>query len=352
VSLEPDPAVNVLVGPNGAGKTTILEGIAYLSQTRSFRGVPDETMVRRGERAAVIRGRFLVEGSVREVGAEIPMEGRRRILLDGKRPRRLRDVMSLFPIVAFQPDDLDLVKGGPGRRRGYLDDLAAMLWPQAAVEQTEAERALRQRNALLRDEGRRPDDTALDVWDEKYAIAGAAVFETRHRLIGLIADTLEQEYAAIAGGGELAWWYAPAWREEAGAGPAALRAALRRRRDRDRAARTTTVGPHRDDPVLMLDGRPARTTGSQGEQRTAALVLRLAAGQAIERIRGVAPVVLLDDVFSELDTSRMRRVVAGLPRGQVFVTTARDDEVPLEGRRWQVTPGSIDRGGSWESEEA
>ncbi len=343
LDLRPDPGVNVFVGGNGAGKTTILEAVAYLGSMRSFRGTPDEALIRSGAAEAIVRGAF--DDGVRErlVEVAVPRHGRRRVLLNGKRPARMRDLLSEVPVVAFQPDDLDLVKRGPVRRRDYLDDLAAALWPSAAADQTDAERALRQRNALLRQEGRAADPATLDVWDERYAASGARLYAARVAVLDAIEDTLERTYREIGRQGALRWRYTPGWFTGTGDAAAALLEALRERRQRDMETRTTSVGPHRDDPVLMLDDRPVRTAASQGEQRTAALALRLAAFRAIADLRDVVPILLLDDVFSELDTDRVAGVVAELPEGQVLVTTAREDEVPVEGVRWNVSAGKVHR---------
>ena len=129
----PEPGINLLVGENGAGKTNLLEGISYLSRLRSFRRVPDEALVRMGEPAAVVRGEFERDGGSLRVEVEVPSSGRRRVQVNGKRPRRLSDVAAEVPIVTFLPDDLDMVKRGPARRREYLDELAAQLWPGAGA---------------------------------------------------------------------------------------------------------------------------------------------------------------------------------------------------------------------------
>jgi len=342
LSFRPDPGVNLLVGGNGAGKTTVLEAIGILGTLRSLRRAPDEAIVRVGADAAILRGGFRGRGAETRVEIEIRREGRRRVLLDGKRPPRHRDVLAAVPMVAFQPDDLDVVARGPALRREYLDDLAATLHPEAAAVQAEYDRALRQRNVLLRQEGGRADPVTLEVWDERLATGGAAVYRERERLLEALGSVTEEVYGAIGGGAALRWAYRPGWLDDDTAEPAvALRRALARRRKRDLEVRTTTVGPHRDDPTLLLDGRPVRTAASRGEQRTAALALRLAGHRLLTERRGITPVLLLDNVFSELDPGRVRRVVRELPTGQVLVTTTRDDGVPLEGRRWSVEGGSV-----------
>jgi len=342
---EPDPGVNVLVGDNGVGKTSVLEAIGYLGTMRSFRSVPDTALVRDGADAAVIRGGLGGGPTELTVEVEIPTERRRTILMNGKRPRRVRDMLLAVPVVAFLPDDLDVIKRGPGMRRDYLDDLASRLWPQAGADLGDYERALRQRNSLIKQGGRHTDSVSLDVWDEHLADAGARVLLHRRAVATELQDELMDAYHVVGGEGELRWAYRSTWRSEgAGDVPAlidALRSSLHDRRRKDLEIRTTTVGPHRDEPELLLDGRATRSRASQGEQRTVALALRVGAYRLIERIRNQTPILLLDDVFSELDIERARRVLALMPEGQVFVTTAREDEVPIEGRRWSVREGRI-----------
>jgi len=342
---EPDPATNVLVGANGAGKTSLLEAVGYLGLLRSFRRTPDEAIVREGSPSAVIRGEFDgVSGSAR-VEVELPKSGRRRVLLNGKRPGRNRDVLLEVPVVAFQPDDLDLVKRGPALRREYLDDLAAQLWPQAVADQGEFERSLRQRNSLLRREGPAADPMTLDVWDARLSASGARVFWHRAKAIGILDGHLAEAYRLVGAEGNLTWSYTMNWGSEDGGSiedaEEALGGALTANRGRDVERRVTTVGPHRDDPGLMVDGRPSRTQASQGEQRTVALALRVGAYRVLTSHRDTTPILLLDDVFSELDPARSRGVLELLPGGQVFVTTARDDDIPVTGRRWEVAEGVI-----------
>jgi DNA replication and repair protein RecF len=342
---EPDEGVNILVGDNGQGKTSVLEAIGYLGTTKSFRGVPDDALVRDGSDAAVIRGSFTGRASDTIVECELPAAGRRTILVNGKRPARMRDVLSAIPVVAFLPDDLDVIKRGAAIRRDYLDDLAARLWPQAVADQADYDRAVRQRNALLKQDGRSTDPVTLDVWDQRLSVSGASVLMHRRSVATSLQKHLEQAYVVVGGSGTLRWSYRSTWGSDGVLGHEELAdafvAALAERRKKDLEIRTTTVGPHRDEPELLLDGRHTRYRASQGEQRTTALALRIGAYRLIEEIRNQVPILLLDDVFSELDVDRSSRVLDLLPTGQVFVTTAREDEVPIGGRRWSVKDGKV-----------
>lgn len=348
VLVEPAPGVNVFVGDNGSGKTSLLEAIGYLASLKSFRRSPDASLVARDQEAAVVRGEFSAGARTLRVEVEIPVEGRRRVLVNGKRPSSRAEVVSTIPLVAFLPDDLDLVKRGPSERREYLDDLAAALWPAAGAEQTDYERALRQRNSLLRQEGRHADRTTLDVWDERLSHLGAAVTRRRLDLLEALAPRLSTLYADLGERPErLGARYESAALGvlEAPGGDLVplLREALESARPDDLERRVTTVGPHRDEAVLLIGDRDVRTRASQGEQRTVALGLRVAAYEMLREVRGATPVLVLDDVFSELDPGRSRRLVDKLPEGQVFVSTAREEEVPVVGTRWTVDRGTVTR---------
>lgn len=341
----PDPGVNVLVGDNGAGKTSILEAIGYVGTMKSFRQVPDEALIRDGAEAVILRAGVGGGATETSVEVEIPRTGRRTVLVNAKRPQRIRDVLTAVPVVAFVPDDLDVVKRGPSMRRDYLDDLAASIWPQAVADQSEYDRCLRQRNTLLRQDGRATDPVSLGVWDERLALAGAGVMAHRRAVATRLQPHLTDAYRIVGGAGDLRWAYVSTWGAESAHDrdslAIALRDALEARHDKDRDVRTTTAGPHRDEPGLDLDGRSSRTRASQGEQRTVALAMRIGAHRLVGEIRDTPPILLLDDVFSELDRERAERVLALIPSGQVFVTTAREDEVPVAGRRWHVEHGRV-----------
>ncbi len=342
---EPEPGMNVLVGGNAAGKTSVLEAVGYLGMMKSFRSVPDNALVSAGANAAVIRGGVAGRASELTVEVEIPATGRRTVLANGKRPKRLRDMLLAVPVVAFLPDDLDVIKRSAARRRDYLDDLASRLWPQAGADLSDYEKVLRQRNALLRQAGRDADAYTLDALDARLAATGARVMSHRRRVAAELQDPLMHAYDVVGGSGDLRWAYHSTWGSEAATGidelTERLHSALQGRRSKDLDIRTTTVGPHRDEPDLLLDGRSTRVRASQGEQRTVALALRVGAYRLIEEIRNQTPILLLDDVFSELDVDRADRVLSLMPEGQVFVTTAREDEVPARGRRWSVRDGKI-----------
>ncbi len=341
---EPSPGTNVLVARNAAGKTNLLEAIGYLSSLRSFRKVPDAVLIRMGAERAVVRGEVASANTSTLIEVELPSGRRRRAQVNRARLTRLADLLGKVRSVVFLPDDLDLVKRGPAHRRDLLDAIAVQLWPGAYGDQKEYERALRQRNVLLKQMGRRADPVSLDVWDERVAAAGARMMARRQAAVAATEPRAGAFYQDLAGEAtRVTVAYRSGWGAELeGDVPgweSALRGALQAARPKDLERRVSTVGPHRDDVVLMLDERDARLRASQGEQRTLTLALRLAAHRAVRDATSEEPLLLLDDVFSELDRHRARALARFLPATQTFITTAREEDVPVEGRNWRLTGG-------------
>ena len=319
--------LTVVQGRNGAGKTNLLEAVGYLASLRSFRGAPNEAMVRTGTARAIVRGEAIVERRDVLLEAEIAPAGRGRTLVNKQPLRRARDLLGVLRVSVFSPEDLILVKGGPGERRGWLDEALVALHPRHAQTLDELDRVLRQRNALLKQVGGRLDDSAaltLDVWDTKLAEAGSALVTARTALTARLAPLLGLAYADIAEAPlRIGVDYSSAWWN----GPGGLAGALERGRRDDVRRGLSLVGPHRDDISLMVDTRPSRTHASQGEQRTLALAMRLAVHRLVAEELGWSPVLLLDDVFSELDPRRSAALVRHLPAGQALLATAVD--IPL-----------------------
>lgn len=342
---EPSSGVNVLVARNATGKTNLLEAIGYLSTLRSFRKVPDAVLIRLGARGAVVRGEVVAANSSTLIEVELPSGGRRRAQVNRGRLGRLADLLGKVRSVVFLPDDLDLVKRGPAHRRDLLDTIAVQLWPGAYGDQKEYERVLRQRNGLLKQMGRRADPVSLEVWDERLAAAGARVMVRRRAAVAAIEPQASALYQDLSGEEtQVSVAYRSGWAAEQEGDRRgwenALWRALQTSRPRDLDRRVSTVGPHRDDVVLLLDERDARLTASQGEQRTLTLALRLAAHRAVRETISEEPLLLLDDVFSELDLHRARALARFLPSAQTFITTAREEDVPVKGRNWRLAGGA------------
>ncbi|MBV8952324.1 MAG: DNA replication/repair protein RecF [Actinobacteria bacterium] len=330
VELTPAPGATVVVGANGQGKTTLLEAIAWVATTQSFRGVPDAALVRDGRDVAIVRAEFERDRREQRLEAEIRASGRNRILLNRRPLARRRDLAGSLRVTVFSPDDLELVKGGPAGRRRYLDDLLAASAPRYDAARTDYDRVLRQRNALLKSGLRGPDDEfTLDVFDEQLARAGGELVRGRLRLVERLQQPLTDAYRNLARTDvEIGATYEAGWAESSldaahvGDVESWLRAALGSRRREELARATTLIGPHRDEWRLRVTGLDARTHASQGEQRTMALALRLAGHRVTGDVIGEDPVLLLDDVFSELDASRAAALVECLPSGQTLLTTA------------------------------
>jgi len=323
-ALAPAPGLTALLGGNGQGKTNLLEAVGFLATLESFRGAPTEAMVRLGASSAVVRAELTRDERDLTIEAELPRAGRNRVLLNKQRLGRARDLLGALRVTVFSPDDLALVKEGPSGRRRWLDELVVALQPRHDALRLEVDRVLRQRGALLRQvAGTRPDRLApdaaatLDVWDAKLAEAGEALARARREALAALAPELAAAYAGLARREVAATAsYASAWE------PGGLAEALARARTDDLRRAVTTVGPHRDDVQLDLDGAPARLHGSQGEQRSFALALRLAGHQLVTRAVGSPPLLLLDDVFSELDPVRSAALLARLPAGQTLLSSA------------------------------
>jgi DNA replication and repair protein RecF len=320
--IEPEPeGTTVITGPNGTGKTSVLEALAYLGTGRSFRGAPPEALVRTSAACAIIRADLASPDSPTLVETEIRLAGRSRTRVNRKNVTSRRELGAAAPCTIFCPEDLVIISGGPKGRRDLLDDALSVLDAEGARAADETERVLRQRSALLRQSGGRNNgDVAatLDVWDQRLSDAGKVLVAARERLVADLEEPVGSMYARLAGAQGRMFvrlWYTRSWEGD-------LLDALTTSRADDLRRGVNTVGPHRDDVTLQIDGREARTHASQGEQRCLALALRLAVHQLVRTRTSLVPTLLLDDVFSELDPARSRALVSELPAGQCILTTA------------------------------
>jgi DNA replication and repair protein RecF len=323
VALAPSPGATVLVGRNGQGKTNLLEAIYLLCTLKPLRAARLAELVRFGASGARVAGDFDGPGGVRRVAVAIGPEGR-TAFLDGKPQDRLDAYFEGLAAVCFAPDDLLVVKGGPEGRRRLLDRAAFNRWPAVLAEAREYVRALRARNAALRSGAAEVEES----FRTPLVRAGARLQLRRRDLARELAPRFTQAFAEISGPGapaaELAYRAAgvhlDGGEEEVGA---SLAAALARRAERDRDRGYTSAGPHMDDLSLSLDGRAARAYGSQGQQRAAVLALKIAEIENLRSALGRPPLLLLDDVSSELDPEKNRFLLEYLGRlpGQSFLTT-------------------------------
>ncbi|MFE6127167.1 DNA replication/repair protein RecF [Streptomyces sp. NPDC056437] len=365
-----DPGVTSFVGANGQGKTNLVEAVGYLATLASHRVSSDAPLVRMGAERAVIRAAVTQGERSQLVELELNPGRANRARINRSSQVRPRDVLGIVRTVLFAPEDLALVKGDPGERRRFLDELVTARSPRMAGVRSDYDRVLKQRNTLLksaamarRHGGRGMDLSTLDVWDQHLARAGAELLAQRAELIAALQPLADKAYDALApGGGPLALEYrSSAAAAESGAddfpgvaadGPsgrdelyAQLIAALGEVRKQEIERGVTLVGPHRDELVLKLGQLPAKGYASHGESWSYALALRLASYDLL-RAEGNEPVLVLDDVFAELDVKRRERLAELVAPGeQVLVTAAVDDDVPgvLAGARYAVAGGEVER---------
>jgi len=351
VDLALHPGLTVLYGANGQGKTSLLEAIGWVARLRSFRGVPDAMVIRAGAPGAVVRAEVVTGERTQLFEAEIRAAGRNRIMCNRQPVARARDLHGLLRVTVFAPDDLALVKEGPAQRRAYLDELLTMLTPRYVAVLHDFERVLKQRNALLRGGLRDADAlSTLEVFDAQFVHAAGELVRGRLRLLDRLLPAVGRGYAVLAGAGsevtgayDTEWFPEPLTSADAGAVESALAAALAGKRRAETERGLTLVGPHRDELRLGVDGLDARHQASQGEQRTLALALRLAGHEVVGDLTGAAPVLLLDDVFSELDPERSAALVRHLPVAQTLLTTA--GAIPPEvvpERRLRIHDGRVE----------
>ncbi|WP_405985481.1 DNA replication/repair protein RecF [Streptomyces sp. NBC_00872] len=386
-----DPGVTSFVGANGQGKTNLVEAVGYLASLGSHRVSSDAPLVRMGAERAVIRAAVTQGERSQLIELELNPGRANRARINRSSQVRPRDVLGIVRSVLFAPEDLALVKGDPGERRRFLDELITARSPRMAGVRSDYERVLRQRNTLLksaamarRHGGRGMDLSTLDVWDQHLARAGAELLAQRVDLIATLQPLTDKAYEQLApGGGPVALEYrssaldavaldaTAAGLAASGADPvpgvdigvgvdtraaaasahtrdelyAQLLAALAGVRKQEIERGVTLVGPHRDDLVLNLGRMPAKGYASHGESWSYALALRLASYDLL-RAEGNEPVLVLDDVFAELDARRRERLAElVVPGEQVLVTAAVDDDVPgvLAGARFLVADGAVER---------
>lgn len=311
--LELDPNLTILVGPNASGKTNLVEAIELLTRATSFRTSSWSETLREGSESSGLLEMVATGGSRSlDVHLEITRSSRRAYKVNGKPRRAINQVAGVMPCVVFTPDDLRLVKDSAERRRAALDGLGSQLSPTYARLRTDYEKILRHRNTVLREDGPEAD---LEVWTERLIEVGSSLTRHRLRLFNRLEAAMDATYSQLAGDGPLSSHYITAWEKDgfsSAQGDVAdlMRLHLEAIRAAEKARRATLSGPHRDDIVFRIDGRDARTFASQGQQRTISLSWKLAEVAVITDIASQKPILLLDDVMSELDESRRHSLAA------------------------------------------
>lgn len=341
----------IFVGTNGQGKTNLLESMVYAARLSSHRVSSDAALVRSGRERAELSATFRFGRRRSVVEVTIPRSGANLIRLNGSAARR-RTVIGQFPVALFAPGDLALVTGDPSERRDFLNEVGVELRPSFADVLTQYERVLRQRNSLLRSarsvgHGKAKLATLVD-WDEQLAHFGAQIIHRRTETVGAMAPLIAAAYQDIAASGEVVGIdvdssVAPSADQAETA--ARFLAALEEQRANEIDRGLTLVGPHRDDLALSLSGLAARSHASHGESWSLALALRLGSARLLRQVSRVGdPILLLDDVFAELDKPRRLRLAGSIGDfEQVIITAAVEDELPPidEARRVPVRAGVI-----------
>ncbi|UCD24416.1 MAG: DNA replication and repair protein RecF [Gemmatimonadota bacterium] len=330
----------VVIGDNGQGKTNLLEAIYYLVLFRSLRGAKDRELVRFGDAGFFVAG----EATPRVTAGYEIHHRHKKVTVDGTEVKKLSSAVGVVVAVALSPADRALVEGGPSGRRRYLDVLLSLSDPHYLAALAELRAAMKQRNAALK-RGNVPEAQAFD---RPVAAAAATVAKTRHRWALEWLHRYGELCTSLGESSEPGMTYSSRhWTPDGGADLVAENLKLRIERDLRRG--TTTVGPHRDDLLLTLGERETRRFGSAGQQRTAAIALRLLEASALSLSHDTAPIALFDDVFAELDEDRQERLLLmikeSLP-GQAIITAPRDAEVPrvlFERPRWRMTGGKIEQ---------
>lgn len=359
VDIDLEPGATVFVGQNGFGKTNLVEALWYCATLGSHRVGTDAPLIRVGENRAVISTIVVNEGRELALDLEIVAGRANKALLNRSPVRGMREVLGVLRAVLFAPEDLALVRGDPSDRRRYLDELATLQRPRIGGVRADYEKVVKQRTALLKSaaaarfRGDRGALDTLDVWDGHLAVHGAQLMTARLELVAALAPELEKAYAKLAPTSRPAVIRyrssvddATGSMRDASEIESALLAELARRRPAELERGVCLVGPHRDDLELMLGGQPAKGFASHGESWSMALALRLAAFELL-KADGTTPVLLLDDVFAELDTHR-RAALAGVAETaeQVLITAAVPEDIP---GNWAVKRVGIEMEGPAEA---
>ena len=341
----PHPGVNVFIGENAQGKTNALESLWLFAGGRSFRGSKDAELVRLGCDKATVKGTFFTEGRTQE--AVITVDKRRHVSVNGIDQPAMNKIVGKFPAVVFFPDHLFLVKEGPEGRRRFMDAAICQIRPAYLQILANYNRVLEQRNALIKNWRFSPDDAMWEVFTLKLAQCGQQIVKERLNYTESLIKTAVLQYEGLSGGREtLSLEYEPKQgyetmsEQEIGE---ALFQSLIDHRQNDFDAGYTTVGPHREDLVVKINDLSARHFGSQGQQRSAVLALKLAEAEILKNAVGESPMVLLDDVMSELDVARQEYIVTRLKDWQVFITCCDGGSIlpKVAGKRFHVKHGEI-----------
>lgn len=336
-----DRSTTILYGDNAQGKTNILEAIYMAATTKSHKGSKDKEVIRFGTEEGHIRTYLEKEGVETRVDMHLRKVGSKGIAIDGQKIKRAADLLGLCNVVFFSPEDLGIIKNGPSERRRFIDMELCQLSNVYLNDLNNYNKIVNQRNKLLKDLYMSPGlQSTLSVWDMQLANYGCKVISARREFIRQLNEIIYGIHKHLSGGREeLVIVYEPDTIEEE------FENKLFLNMDRDMKLKMTSVGPHRDDFVFQINGNDARKYGSQGQQRTAALSLKLAEIELVKKIAGDTPILLLDDVLSELDSNRQQLLLSGMGEIQTIITcTGLEDFVNNRFRIdkvYRVTEGEV-----------
>jgi len=338
LDLSPHPGLTLLFGDNAQGKTNALEAVYLCATGKSHRTSHDAELVLRGAEAAYIRADVLRGGIERRIEVRLMKTGKKQIRVDGAAISRMGDLMGCLNAVLFSPEELSLVKDGPNARRRFLDVLLCQTSRAYFYSLVSYQRALAQRNALLKEGAAEGKSLScqFEVWEEQLALHSTALHNARKAAMEQIAPAAAKMHTRVAGGAEslLLRYKGDLYGRE-------LKEALEALREDDMRRKLTARGPHRDDFAVLVDGVDLRAFGSQGQQRTAALSIKLAEAACMERMSGEKPVLLLDDVLSELDAGRQKRLMEAVLGYQVILTSATAPKGLFADARFRVERGRV-----------
>ncbi|MBE0678898.1 MAG: DNA replication/repair protein RecF [Bacteroidales bacterium] len=324
VALDFSPGFNCFVGNNGVGKTNILDAVHYLSLTKSYFNNSDTLSIRHGEDFFILKGLFVRDGDSEELFCAFQKQKQKVFRLNGKEYQRMSDHVGRFPVVMLSPADSTLITGGSEERRRFVNMMISQYDPVYLESHMRYNKALLQRNSVLRENG--PDAGGmLEIYDEQMAHEAQVIYEARRRLTENLVPLFSSYYEKISGSAEEV---DIRYRSHLGNGDYLQQ--LHDSRGRDYALQYTTTGIHRDDLLFAIDGHPAKTTASQGQQKSFIVALKLAKFGLISRMNGFAPALLLDDIFDKFDQSRVEEIIKLVGSGefgQVFITDTQQDRI-------------------------
>ena len=337
ITMAPCEEVNIIYGENAQGKTNLAEAIWLFGGMKSFRGAKDQELICHGKEFAKLELKF--RNSLRENTAQITVSGKRSAVLNGVKLPGAPALIGKFSVVVFAPSFLSIIENGPAERRRFIDTAVCQLRPAMAAPVAEYARVLRQRNSLLKDVMMNSALLdLLDVLDEKLCRAGETIIKARKEYLSALAPAAEEIYTGLSSGREkIGFRYCSKFEE------GAMAQALKAARKEDILNKTTSVGPHRDDIEITLNGTSVRAFGSQGQKRSCAVALKLTEAEILKNATGEQPVILLDDVMSELDVTRQDFILNRIKNRQVFITCCEPGAVlrSAGGKTFEMKNGNI-----------